>query len=147
MPTLKAPKLPTPLKLPTPATPDWKRAMETGAQFTELRRSQARSIANDLVAQGQIARDQVASAVEDLIDVSRKRSDGLRNVVRDEVQRQLGTLGLATKRDLAALERRMLKATREATKSKKAAPKKKPASKKDAKPSKTRASGSDSKAG
>ena len=120
MPTLKAPKLPT---------PDWKRAMETGMQVTELRRSQARAIANDLVAQGQIARDQVASAVDDLLDMSRKRSDDLRNVVRDEVQRQLGSLGLATKRDLAALERRLQKAAREAKK-KNAPPKKKPATKK-----------------
>src|SRR5690348_11469351 len=110
MPTLKAPKL------PTPPTPDWKAAMEAGMQFTELRRSQAKAIANDLAAQGQIAREQVASAVDDLIDMSRRRSDGLRNIVRDEVQRQLGSLGLATKRDLAALERRMQKAAREAKK-------------------------------
>lgn len=125
MPTLKAPKL------PTPPTPDWKRAMEAGMQFTELRRSQARAIANDLAAQGQIARDQVASAVDDLLEMSRKRSDGLRNIVRDEVQRQLGSLGLATKRDLAALERRMQKAAREAKK-KTAPPKKKEGTKKSA---------------
>jgi polyhydroxyalkanoate synthesis regulator phasin len=123
MPTLKAPKL------PTPPTPDWKAAMEAGMQFTELRRSQAKAIANDLAAQGQIAREQVASAVDDLIDMSRRRSDGLRNIVRDEVQRQLGSLGLATKRDLAALERRMQKAAREAKK-KNAPPKKKPETKK-----------------
>jgi polyhydroxyalkanoate synthesis regulator phasin len=146
MPTLKAPKVLTPLKLPTPATPDWKRAMETGMQFTELRRSQARTMANDLVAQGQIAREQVASAVEDLIDMSRKRSDGLRNVVRDEVQRQLGTLGFATKRDLAALERRMLKATREAKK-KPTGSSKKSASKKAGTKSAKSSNGSETKAG
>ena len=123
MPTLKAPKL------PTPPTPDWKAAMEAGMQFTELRRSQARVIANDLAAQGQIAREQVASAVDDLIDMSRRRSDGLRNIVRDEVQRQLGSLGFATKRDLAALERRMQKAARE-SKKKSAPPKKKDGTKK-----------------
>ena len=123
MPTLKAPKL------PTPPTPDWKAAMEAGMQFTELRRSQARVIANDLAAQGQIAREQVASAVDDLIDMSRRRSDGLRNIVRDEVQRQLGSLGFATKRDLAALERRMQKAAREAKK-KTGPPKKKDGTKK-----------------
>ena len=123
MPTLKAPKLPT---------PDWKRAMETGMQVTELRRSQAKAIANDLVAQGQIAREQVAAAVDDLLDMSPRRSDDLRKIVRDEVQRQLSGLGLATKKDLAALERRMQKATREAKK--KTAPStKKPASKKTTK--------------
>lgn len=123
MPTLKAPKLPT---------PDWKRAMETGMQVTELRRSQAKAIANDLVAQGQVARDQVATAVDDLIDMSRRRSDDLRKIVGDEVQRQLGGLGLATKKDLVALERRMQRATREAKK-KPAPSAKKPAAKKTTK--------------
>jgi hypothetical protein len=40
-----------------PPSPDWKRALETGMQFTEVRRSQARAIASDLVSQGQLARD------------------------------------------------------------------------------------------
>ena len=34
-----------------PPAPDWKRALETGIQFTELRRSQAHRLASDLVAQ------------------------------------------------------------------------------------------------
>ena len=42
------PKIPT---IPTPQSSDWKRALEAGMQFTELRRSQARSIVAELVSQ------------------------------------------------------------------------------------------------
>jgi polyhydroxyalkanoate synthesis regulator phasin len=90
-----------------PQTPDWKRLLETGMEFTEMRRSRARQIAADLAAQGQLARDQVSATVDELIEASRERSEKFRDVVRAEVQRQLGALGLATKADLAALERRL----------------------------------------
>jgi len=117
-----------------PQSPDWKRALETGIQFTELRRSQARRLASDLVSQGQLARDQLGAAVDELVEISRHRSEELRKVVSSEVQRQLGGLGLATKNDLAALERRLMgasKATKSATKkSPKTAPAKKAPAKK-----------------
>jgi len=90
-----------------PQPPDWKRVLETGMHFTELRRSQARRLASDLVAQGQLARDQIGAAVDELVEISRSRSEELRTIIRSEVQRQLGGLGLATKNDLAALERRL----------------------------------------
>ena len=122
--------------LPLPERSDWKRVMETGMQFTELRRSQARAIVSDLVAQGHLARDQMSAAVDEVVEMSRRRSDDLRKIVQTEVQRQLGSVGLATKADLAALERRLTRANREAKKTsptkkssatKKAAPKKKSA--------------------
>ncbi|HEV7526099.1 MAG TPA: hypothetical protein VGP92_14100 [Acidimicrobiia bacterium] len=125
-----APKIPT-----MPPSPDWKRALETGMHFTEMRRSQARAIVSDLVAQGHLARDQMGAAVDEVIDLSRRRSEDLRKVVQTEVQRQLGALGLATRADLNALERRMTRANREAKKSApaKRAAAKKPAAKKPAK--------------
>jgi polyhydroxyalkanoate synthesis regulator phasin len=106
-----------------PQSSDWQRALETGMQFTELRRSQARAIVADLVAQGQVARDQMAAAIEEVIDMSRRRREDLRKMVQAEVQRQLRALGLATKADLDKLERRIAKVSREVTK-KKEAPKK-----------------------
>ncbi len=124
--------------LPMPQRPEWKRVMETGMQFTELRRSQARAIVSDLVAQGHLARDQMSAAVDEVVEMSKRRSDDLRKIVQTEVQRQLGAVGLATKADLAALERRLTRANREAKKSsptKKAAkksPAKKPAARKAA---------------
>src|SRR5579862_6740763 len=88
-------------------TPDWKRVLETGMHFTEMRRSQAYRVAADLVAQGQLARDQIGAAVDELVDMSRRRSEELRAVVSTEVQRQLGLIGFATQRDLEMLERRL----------------------------------------
>jgi polyhydroxyalkanoate synthesis regulator phasin len=108
-----------------PQAPDWKRVLEAGMQFTEMRRSQARALAADLVAQGHLARDQMAGTVDDLLEMSRRRTDDLRKIVQTEVQHQLGALGLATKADLDRLERRLTKAAREA---KKAPAKKTPAS-------------------
>jgi hypothetical protein len=58
-----------------PPSPDWKQLLELGMQFTELRRSQARRIATDLVAQGQLARDQVSGAVEEIVELSRRRTE------------------------------------------------------------------------
>ena len=103
-----------------PQPPDWKRALATGMQFTELRRSQAHRLATDLVAQGQLARDQIGAAVDELIEISRARSEELRTIVSTEVQRQLGVLGLATKNDLVALERRLRSASAKKAPTKKA---------------------------
>ena len=79
-----------------PQSPDWKRVLETGMQFTELRRSQAHRLANDLVAQGQLARDQVGAAVDELIEISRSRSEELRKVVELRGAASARRLGLAT---------------------------------------------------
>jgi len=124
-----------PPKIPTmPQASDWKRVLETGMQYTELRRSQARAIVSDLVTQGHLAREQMAAAVDEVLEMSRRRSEELRKVVQKEVQRQLGSLGLATKADIAALERRLARVNRDAKKSapKKSAPSKKSPSKKAA---------------
>jgi polyhydroxyalkanoate synthesis regulator phasin len=121
-----------------PQRPDWKQALEAGMQFTQMRRSQARAIANDLVDKGHVAREQVASTVDELLEMSRRRTEDLGKVVQKEVQRQLSALGVATKADIAALERRLAKATKETKKAdkvkatgaaKKKAPAKKSASK------------------
>ena len=64
---------------------DWKRYLEAGMQFTELRRSQARAVATDLVNHGQLARDQVSGAVDEIVAMSRRRSDALTGIVRAEV--------------------------------------------------------------
>jgi polyhydroxyalkanoate synthesis regulator phasin len=122
-----------PPKIPSIQASDWRRVMETGMQFTELRRSQARAIVTDLVAQGHLARDQMSAAVDEVVDMSRRRSDDVRKLVQHEVQRQLGALGLATKSDLAALERKLERTTRDSAPAKataaKAPAKKAPAKK------------------
>jgi len=122
-----------------PQALDWKRLLEAGSQYTEMRRSQARALAADLVAQGHLARDQMASAVEELLEQSRQRREDMRKLIRHEVQRQLGALGLATKADLAALERRMTRASRVTKKAPAKAAAKKDAKKPAKRPKKTAA--------
>ena len=90
-----------------PQSPDWKQLIETGMNFTDMRRSQARQIVADLVAQGQLAQDRAAAAVDEGPEVSRRRREDLRMFVQAEVQRQVHALGIATHDDLAKLERKI----------------------------------------
>ncbi|MDP9335191.1 MAG: hypothetical protein M3Q30_18060 [Actinomycetota bacterium] len=70
-------------------------------------RTVASELKEHLVAQGQLAADRIAAAVDARDEQQRKHAEELREVVRaevrDEVQRQLASLGLATREDLAAL--------------------------------------------
>jgi len=92
-----------------PQPPDWNRYLDAGAEFVAMTRTQARKRAKELVSQGQLAQEQVQGFVDDLVDESRKRTDVLLEVVRKEIQRQVKTLGIATKEDLARLETKMAK--------------------------------------
>ena len=68
-------------------------------------RTLAAEIKDHLAAQGQLAAERIAAAVDAREVQQRKHEEELREVVRDEVQRQLTTLGLATREDLVALGR------------------------------------------
>jgi polyhydroxyalkanoate synthesis regulator phasin len=116
--------------------PDWKQLIETGMSFTEMQRSQARKFVADLVAQGQLAQDRAAATVDEVLEASRRRREDLRSLVQTEIQRQVRALGIATRDDLARLERKLAakpastsSATKKATAAKKAPAKKAPAKK------------------
>jgi len=90
-----------------PQGPDWKQLLEVGMNVTELGRAQARQIVADLVAQGQVAQDRATAAVDEVLEMSRRRREELREFVQAEIRRQVGALGIATKDDLARLERKI----------------------------------------
>ncbi|MGZ4756043.1 MAG: hypothetical protein ACXWA9_14120 [Acidimicrobiia bacterium] len=125
-----------------PQPPDWNKYLDAGAEFVAMTRTQARKRAKELVGQGQLTQQQVQGFVDDLVDESRKRTDVLLDVVRKEIQRQVKTLGIATKEDLARLESRLAKQTKPAKPAKSGAKKssskttKKAAAKKTAKSAK-----------
>ena len=73
----------------------------------ELTRHQAERIVKDLVKSGDVRRQQASSAVKELIDTSKVARGELVNLVRAEIQNQIGSLGVVTKRDLDRLERRV----------------------------------------
>jgi polyhydroxyalkanoate synthesis regulator phasin len=99
-----------------PQTPDLSKYLDAGAQFVALTRAEARRRARELVEAGQLAQGQVQAFVDDLVEESRRRADEMTDVVRKEIQRQVKTLGIATKDDLARLEAKMAKQTAKATK-------------------------------
>src|SRR5687768_5066764 len=81
-----------------------KRYLEAGAQFTQMTRDRAEAIVKELVKAGELQREQAQERVEELVDRSRKNTEQLVDLIRHEIADQLGSLGLATKDDLARLE-------------------------------------------
>ena len=116
-----------------PQTPDWAKYLSAGVEFVAITQAQARGRAKELVSQGQLAQGQVQGFVDDLVDESRRRSDSIVELVRQEIGRQVKTLGIATKEDLARLEAKLARATAGGTSP--ARPAKVPAAKKAAKKS------------
>jgi hypothetical protein len=84
----------------------FKKAHKAGADWLETARTRAEDFLRELSrATGNQGRAQ--GAVDDLIEGSRKGTEHLVNSIRSEIAAQLGLLGLATKADLADLERRL----------------------------------------
>lgn len=87
----------------------WRQYLEAGMHAGEITRSQAQRIVRQLVKEGQVAESRARAYVDELVNRSRKRTDDLRKLVRKEIRSQLSSLGLATKQDLARLERKLTK--------------------------------------
>lgn len=107
-----------------------KRYLDAGMAFTQMTQSRAEAIVKELVKAGEVQAQRTEELVSQLVERSRKNTDKLLEVVRKEVRDQIAGLGLATKDDIARLEKKL------AAPSKKSASKKstskKPASKKPA---------------
>jgi polyhydroxyalkanoate synthesis regulator phasin len=73
----------------------------------ELTRHRAEQIVKDLVQRGDVRREQASSAVRDIMDISRQSRQELTGFVRAEIQAQVANLGVASKRDVERLERRI----------------------------------------
>ena len=84
-----------------------KRYLDAGAQFTQMTRSRAEAIVKELVKAGELQREQAQERVEEIVDRSRKNTEQLVDQIRNEIADQLGSLGLATKDDLARLEAKL----------------------------------------
>jgi len=78
-----------------------------GSGVAELTRHQAEQIVKDLVKAGDVRRQQASTAARDLYDRSRENRKQLTSIIRTEIENQVQNLGLASKRDLERLERRI----------------------------------------
>jgi polyhydroxyalkanoate synthesis regulator phasin len=71
-----------------------------------MTRERAEAVVREFVKAGEVQRDNLQSRVDDLIERSRHNTEQLINLIRSEIATQFSQLGLATKDDLAALEKR-----------------------------------------
>jgi polyhydroxyalkanoate synthesis regulator phasin len=84
-----------------------KRYLDAGAAFTALTQARAEAIVKDLVKAGEVQTDQAQKVVTELVERSRKNSERVLDTIRKEVRSQVSNLGLATKDDIARLERKI----------------------------------------
>ena len=106
----------------------WQQYLDAGRAWTQMTREQAEAIVRDLVKAGDLQQKRAKKAVDELLERSRKNAEELRKLVRNEIQSQISSLGIATQADLARLERKLTKespaktAAKKAPAAKKAAP-------------------------
>src|SRR5688572_29620465 len=84
-----------------------RRYLDAGVAFTQITQQRAEAIVRDLVKAGEVQTEQAQAAAQELVDRSRKNTERLVELVRKEIRQQVSNLGLATKDDLARLERRI----------------------------------------
>ena len=72
-----------------------------------MTRARAESIVKELIRAGEVQREQRQQRIEELLDRSRKNTEELVNTVRKELTQQLSSLGVATKADVAKLEKKI----------------------------------------
>ena len=109
---------------------EWKRYLDVGVTFTETTRKRAEEFVRDLVKAGELQQERAQKAVDELVDRSRRNTEELVALVRNEIKSQVSTLGIATKDDIKRLEGRINQLSRTPAK---AAPRKATARKSAAK--------------
>ena len=105
----------------------WKRYLDAGMELTQITRQRAEKLVRDLVKAGEVQRQDAQHWVEELVERSRRTTEHFGETVRNEVTRQMQSLGLVQPAQKAADEERPAPA--------KKATAKKPTAKKTAKKS------------
>jgi polyhydroxyalkanoate synthesis regulator phasin len=73
----------------------------------ELTRNRAEAIVRDLIKSGELPGGQATQVVRDLMERSKQNRKEIVNLVRSEIRNQIEAVGLASKRDIERLERRV----------------------------------------
>jgi polyhydroxyalkanoate synthesis regulator phasin len=81
-------------------------ALVTSGVF-DLTRQKAEQVVKDLVSGGFVRREQTGDAVKELLHRSEENRRDIVTFIRSELRNQIEGLGLATKRDVERLERRV----------------------------------------
>ncbi|HEY8472266.1 MAG TPA: hypothetical protein VIL37_06460 [Natronosporangium sp.] len=85
----------------------WRAYLELALGLTEASRKKAKQAVQDLIGKGGATAAQLQSLAEDLLSTSKANREGLVRLVRYEVDRALGKLGLATAEEVAELNNRI----------------------------------------
>jgi polyhydroxyalkanoate synthesis regulator phasin len=85
----------------------WRAYLEMALGLTEAPRKRAQKVASDLVNRGGATAVQVQGLVEDLMSTGMQNREALTNIVRFEVDRALGMVGLATADEVKDLTTRV----------------------------------------
>src|SRR5918997_282427 len=85
----------------------WRAYLEMALGLTEAPRKRAQKVAGDLVSRGGATAAQLQGLVEDLMSTGMANRETLVNIVRYEVDRALGVVGLATAEEVADLTTRV----------------------------------------
>ena len=84
-----------------------KKVQGVGADFLETARARAEEFLRELSRASGDTSERAQGALDELVTGGRKSTEQFVATIRKEIQTQLGALGLATKADLEALERRL----------------------------------------
>ena len=84
-----------------------KKVFLAGLGAATLTREKAEDIIEELVKKGELKREEKPGVLNDLLKATEKRKDEMQNFVKEEVQKVLKTLNIATKEDIDSLEKRL----------------------------------------
>lgn len=87
----------------------FKKAFSLGIGVTIASKEKLEGYVNELVKKGEIAPDQSKELVAKLIQRGEEQQTELKQLIRDQFQKLMGELHMATKEDIARLERRIEK--------------------------------------
>src|SRR4051812_14261256 len=85
----------------------WRAYLEMALGLTEAPRKKAQRVAGELVNRGGATAAQLQGLVEDLMSTGMANREALTNIVRYEVDRALGVVGLATSEEVTDLAARV----------------------------------------
>jgi polyhydroxyalkanoate synthesis regulator phasin len=85
----------------------WRAYLDLALGFTEASRKRAMKVARKLVGRGGATADQLQSMAEDLVSTSMANRESLIRLVRFELDRALGRVGLATAEEVSQLTTRV----------------------------------------
>jgi polyhydroxyalkanoate synthesis regulator phasin len=91
----------------------WRAYLELAMGLTEASRRKAEQVARDLLGKGGATAGQLQSAAEELLAASRANRENLTKLVRYELDRALGRVGLASSDEVSDLTERVQKLERE----------------------------------